>query len=162
MTKENKIAIVPGSFDPITCGHVALIKEALARYKKVYVAVMINPDKEYWFTLAQREQIARAALDGIAGIEVISSEGMLWELALTLGAEAIVKGYRNETDLAYEKKMAAFNTAHNPSAPTILIPSSNELAHISSTAVRERLRAGESLEGYLPPKAIQAIQAILS
>lgn len=162
MKPESTIAIVPGSFDPITLGHIELVRMARARYDKVYVAVMINATKQYCFTLEQRTQIAQAALQDIDGVEVISSEGMLWQLAAELGACAIVKGYRNETDLAYEQKMAGFNTAHNPTSPTVLLPSPVELIHISSTAVRERIYNGEALEDYLPTAAIAVIRDILS
>ena len=102
--KNTTIAIVPGSFDPITYGHLDLVERAAKQFDKVYVAVMINREKHYMFTLNQRQKIAEEAVRGIENVEVISSEGMLWKLAKDLGACAIVKGYRNEVDLAYEKK----------------------------------------------------------
>lgn len=160
--QKKALAIVPGSFDPITYGHIALAKEALRRYERVVVAVMINSAKQYLFTMEERVAIAKAALSDYPCIEVISSDGMLWKLAEDLGADGIVKGYRNEQDLAYEQEMAAFNLAHNPNAPTDLLPSPTELATISSTVVRERMQNGESLEGYLPEAAIAVIQKIKS
>ena len=104
---KQRIAVVPGSFDPITNGHIDVIRRATELYDKVFVAVMINDQKNYRFTLEEREAIARAALEGLERVEVISSRGWLWELAKNLGACAIVKGYRNETDLDYEQKMAS-------------------------------------------------------
>ena len=92
---SERIAIVPGSFDPITNGHLDIIKKAAALYDKVYVAVMINDKKTYMFTLEERRMIAESATAEIGGVEVISSSGWLWELAKDLGACAIVKGYRN-------------------------------------------------------------------
>ena len=162
--KENKkgIAIVPGSFDPITYGHIALVKAALQSYEKVYLAVMINPAKEDLFTMEQRVAIAKAALADFRGVEVISSEGMLWKLAEELGASGIVKGYRNERDLTYEQKMAEFNLSHNPNAPTELIPSPKEWEAVSSTVVRKRIQNGLSLTDYLPDEAIAVIEAIIS
>ena len=94
---------------------------------------------------------AEAALAELDRVTVISSEGMLWQLAEELHATGIVKGYRNERDLAYEQEMAAFNLAHNPNAPTELLPAPAELSDISSTIVREKLYRGESIEAYLPP-----------
>lgn len=158
---KEKIAIVPGSFDPITNGHLGIIKEAAARYGKVYVAVMINDKKQYTFTLEERTAIAIAAVGEIERVEVISSSGWLWELARDLGASAIVKGYRNEVDLAYERKMAEFNEAHYPKAKTVLIKAPEELKTLSSTLVREKIAAGESLEGYLPESAIKKIKEIM-
>ena len=104
-----RIAIVPGSFDPITYGHVDVIRRASELYDEVVVAVMINHAKAYLFTMEQRERLARIATASMERVRVLSSDGMLWKLAKDLGACAIVKGYRNEVDLAYEKKMAEFN-----------------------------------------------------
>lgn len=157
---KEKIAIVPGSFDPITNGHLEIIKKAAALYDKVYVAVMINDKKQYMFSLKDREGIAVSALKNIDGVEVISSSGWLWQLAKELNACAIVKGYRNEADLAYEKEMAVFNEAHCPEAKTVLIKSEREFDSISSTIVRERILMGENLEGYLPDSAIEKIKEI--
>lgn len=159
---EKRIAVIPGSFDPITNGHVAIVKRALEEYDQIYLAVMINSAKQYLFTLEQRTAIAIAALGQYDRVEVISSEGMLWELARDLGACAIVKGYRNQTDYEYEMKMAEFNTAHNPNAPTVLYRSEESLADVSSTLVRERLRAGLPLDQYLPQKTIPLIETFLA
>ena len=156
------IAIVPGSFDPITYGHIELVKQALQKYDRVYLAVMINSKKEYLFTLEERTAIAQAALADLERVTVISSEGMLWQLAEELHATGIVKGYRNERDLAYEQEMAAFNLAHNPHAPTELLPAPAALSELSSTVVRERIHRGFSLAGYLPPNAEALIGKIIS
>lgn len=160
--KKERIAIVPGSFDPITIGHIDLVRRAAEQYDLVYLAVMINRDKEYTFTLEERRRLAEVALRDIADVKVISSDGMLWELARDLGACAIVKGYRNEIDLAYEKKMAEYNRAHNPDAQTILLKSDERLVSVSSTAVREKLNQRESLTEYLPNSVIEEIDVIFS
>ncbi|MBO5415388.1 MAG: pantetheine-phosphate adenylyltransferase [Clostridia bacterium] len=159
--KIKGIAIVPGSFDPITNGHIDIVRRAVQRYDKVYLAVMINSEKKYMFTLEQRRRIAEAAVADIEGVEVISSEGYLWKLARTLGACAIVKGVRNEVDREYELKMAEYNSAHNPEAQTVLLETAPELAHISSTLVRERLARGEDILGLLPEGAAREIEKII-
>ena len=158
---NKKIAIVPGSFDPITLGHIDIVKRAAKDYDEVILAIMINPQKKYMFTMQQRERIARAALADIPNVKVITSEGMLWRLAMELNACAIVKGYRNEKDLAYENDMAKFNFEHNPNAKTILLKSSDEFEDISSTRVREKILNGESLNALLPKKAIDEINKII-
>ena len=157
---KQRIAVVPGSFDPITNGHIDVIRRATELYDKVFVAVMINDQKNYRFTLEEREAIARAALEGLERVEVLSSRGWLWELAKELGACAIVKGYRNETDLEYEQKMAEFNKAHNPDAETVLLKASDGLETLSSTVVRERMLNDEQIDGLLPEKAIELIKKI--
>ncbi len=159
--KKQGIAIVPGSFDPITNGHIDILRRAAQMYEKVYLAVMINSEKKYRFTLEQRRRIALAAAADIEGVEVISSDGYLWKLAEEIGACAIVKGVRNETDREYELKMAEYNAERNPRAQTVLLETSPELAHISSTLVRERLECGGDISELLPKGAISEIERIL-
>lgn len=162
MREKKKIAVVPGSFDPITNGHLSVIKKAADDYDTVFVAVMINSEKRYMFDLEQRKNIAKAALEGIDNVEVISSDGWLWELAKSLEACAIVKGYRNDIDLEYERKMAIFNEEKYPQAKTVLIKSEDNLSDLSSTVVRDKILSGASLEGLVPTKAICEIQRIRS
>ncbi|MBE6667004.1 MAG: pantetheine-phosphate adenylyltransferase [Ruminococcaceae bacterium] len=157
---EKKIAIVPGSFDPITYGHIDIAKRAAQCYDKVYFAVMINREKKYLFSIEERVEIAKAALSEFENIEVISSEGMLWELAQKLSANAIVKGYRNNIDLEYENKMAKYNKEHYPNAETVLLKADEKLSYISSTVVREYLSQGKDLSGYLPEAAISVINKL--
>jgi pantetheine-phosphate adenylyltransferase len=159
MTKQ-KIAVVPGSFDPITNGHIDIIRRASELYDKVFVAVMINDQKTYSFTLEEREAIAKVALEDMDSVEVISSRGWLWELARDLGACAIVKGYRNDTDLEYEQKMAEFNKEHNPNAETVLLKANEELETLSSTVVREKMLNDEKIDGLVPQKAIELIKKL--
>lgn len=162
--KKEGIAVVPGSFDPITNGHIDIIKKAAKLYEKVYVAVMINSQKKYMFSLEQRKTIAERAMEEIAldNVTVISSSGWLWELAKELGACAIVKGYRNDKDLAYEREMAEFNEKHNPDAKTVLIKADEKMTELSSTVIRQKIIDGESLEEFLPTKAIEEIKRILT
>ena len=158
----HRIAIVPGSFDPITIGHLNIVERAAKEYDLVYVAVMINDQKNYMFSLEQRKRIAKACVGAWENVRVISSEGMLWELAKNLGACAIVKGIRNESDLAYENRMAEFNASQYPAAQTVLLPAMEKHLHISSTLVREKILARENLSGLLPKEAIDEIQKIHS
>ncbi len=158
---KESIALIPGSFDPITFGHIDIVKRAISDYDTVILAIMINPKKKYMFTMQQREQIAKAALSDFPNVKVITSEGMLWKLAFDLNACAIVKGYRNERDLEYEKEMARFNTEHNPNAQTVLLKASDELEFVSSTRVREKILNGESLTKLLPQAAIDEINKII-
>lgn len=160
--KKMRIAIVPGSFDPITNGHIDILQRAAADYDKVYLAVMINDAKCYMFTLSEREEIAKSAVNGIENVEVISSEGYLWKLAKALGAVAIVKGVRNPIDEEYELNMAKYNAEHYPEAETVLLQTREDLKHISSTLVRERISNNESLESLLPPATIDKIKEIIS
>ena len=159
--KAKTTAIVPGSFDPITYGHLDIVRRASEMYDKVYVAVMINREKSYMFNIEQRLSIARAAVGDDINIEVISSEGMLWELARDLSADAIVKGYRNEKDLEYERVMAKFNEEHYPAAKTVLLKADESLTELSSTVVRGELTAGRDISRFLPAAAEKEINNII-
>ena len=158
--KKYKTGIVPGSFDPITKGHLDIIERAAKLCDKVFVAVMINDQKEYMFTLSEREEIARAACAGLKNVSVISSSGMLYELCRTLGVKVIIKGVRNEIDREYELKMAEYNAAHNPDATTLLLDANEELTNVSSTAVREMIKENGELGRYLPDGVILKIKEI--
>ena len=154
-----KTAICPGSFDPITNGHVDIVKRAAEEYETVYLAVMINESKKYLFDIEQRTEIAKSAVCDIPNVRVISSEGMLWKLAQDLDADAIVKGYRDQRDFDYEIEMAKFNEAHCPKAKTVLLKADPELITLSSTAVREMLQKGESIESFMPKSAAELVRS---
>ena len=107
------LALIPGSFDPMTVGHLDIVKRALALYDEVVVAVLVNEQKHYDHTLQQRAEMARMTVEGLDRVRVVSSEGLLIDLFDRLGADVIIKGIRNEKDRAYEEKMAAWNLEHN-------------------------------------------------
>ena len=161
MIDKKTVAIVPGSFDPITYGHVDIVKRAAERYDIVYLAVMINPQKQYMFTLEQRRIIAEKAVSEIKNVSVIVSEGMLWKLAQDLHADAIVKGYRNDIDYEYEMNMAKFNREHYPLAETVLLKANDKLMQMSSTLLREKINNNESFEDCLPSNAADEVKRIL-
>lgn len=159
---KKNIALIPGSFDPITNGHVFVIKKALEEYETVYVAVMINSEKKYMFTLEEREKIAKAALKDFNNVKVITSEGWLWELATSLEVDKIVKGYRDDKDFEYERVMAKFNEEHTNGIKTQLIKAEESIKNLSSTLIREKIIKRESLIDFLPEAAITEIQKILN
>ena len=151
------LAIVPGSFDPMTLGHLDLIREAASRYDEVVVAVMINDQKHYLFDMETRVEIARRTVGDISNVRVISDSGMLIDLFDRLSADAVCKGVRNEADYAYEMKMAEWNHAHNPRFRTELIESSGVHATLSSTEVRGMLDRGERPDGVIHPDALALV-----
>ena len=158
--KKYRTGIVPGSFDPITRGHLDIIKRASQLCDKVYVAVMINDAKKYMFSIEERTRIVAAACKGIENAEVISSTGMLYELADRLSANAIIKGVRNEIDRAYELEMAKFNEEHCPAAKTVLLDADKTLDTISSTLVREKILSGDDIFDIVPDEACEEIKNI--
>lgn len=157
-----RIAIVPGSFDPMTLGHLDIIRRAARLFDLVVVAIMINPDKadKAMFSFEEKKKIAELTCLGIENVTIITSDGMLWELAQSLGACAIVKGIRNEADLVYEQEMAVYNHEHYPLAETLYLQSYGEMSHISSSLVRKKILNGELPLDMLAPKAMEYIMPI--
>ena len=153
-----KLAIVPGSFDPMTLGHLDLIRIAAQKYDRVVVAVMRNAEKQYLFDSSERLEIAKRTVSGLPNVEVIWDEGMLIDLYDRLGASAVCKGWRNESDLAYERQMAEWNRSHNPRFHTELIRADAERENVSSTEVRARLERGEDVSSLIHPNAALLIK----
>lgn len=164
-----RIALIPGSFDPITLGHVNIIERAAKMFDKVYVAVMINDSakydstlssKQYMFTMEERLEIARLSVSHIENVEVIARTGMLIDLVDEIGATAIVKGIRNSADLEYEMIHAKWNKAHNDRAETLFLPADESLTAVSSTEVRRIIESGklEELGGIIASPALEYIK----
>ena len=147
------IAIIPGSFDPMTLGHVDVVERAAKMFDEVVVAVMINPNKQYRFSVEQKTELAVLSCANIPNVRVIADGGMLIDLVDKLGACAIVKGIRTLKDFRYEQEMAYWNRAHNPRAETLYLPCGADFSRISSTLVRRRLDEGRPLEGLVSPAA---------
>ena len=164
-----RIALVPGSFDPLTLGHVNIIERAAKMFDKVVVAVMINDSakydktlssKQYMFTMEDRLEIARLSVSHIENVEVIARTGMLIDLFDELSATAIVKGIRNSADLEYEMIHAKWNKAHNDRAETLFLPADESLTSVSSTEVRRIIEEGDhsALRGIVADGAIDYIK----
>ena len=164
-----RIALIPGSFDPITLGHVNIIERAAKMFDKVVVAVMINDSakyheglssKQYMFTMEERLEIARLSVSHIENAQVIARTGLLIDLFDELSATAIVKGVRNSADLEYEMIHAKWNKAHNDRAETLFLPADESLTAVSSTDVRRIIETGkfENLSGILSENALEYIK----
>lgn len=152
-------ALLPGSYDPITVGHMDVIRRTAALFDRVTVAVMTNDMrayvadakvKEYMFSMEERTEMARLACQEFANVQVISSTARLIDLVDELGADVIIKGVRNEADYAYEQQHALYNRAHNPKAETLYLPADPSFDHISSTLARERIAAGQGIDDLVP------------
>ncbi len=152
-----RACIIPGSFDPFTIGHLDIVARASKLFDKVYVAIMVNPEKQGTFDFRQRKLIAEATCTGISNVSVITADGLLADLCVALGACAIVKGIRNSTDLDYETSMAEANHFLAPAVETVFIPASAECSFISSTLVRELIKYERPLGGVMHPDAIKLI-----
>ena len=166
-----RIALIPGSFDPLTIGHVNIIERAAKMFDKVVVAVMINDSakydsslssKKYMFSMDDRLEIARLSVSHIENAEVIARSGMLIDLVDEISATAIVKGIRNAADLEYEMIHARWNKEHNERAETLFLPADVSLTAVSSTEVRRIIESGEldRLDGIISKSASEYIKKV--
>ena len=155
-----RIAVCPGSFDPITVGHLDLAERAAAIFDRVILCVMVNGEKKHMFTLDERLELARAAAAHLPNVEAAACGGLLADFAREQGACALVKGVRGGTDLDWEMQLAQIKRDLFPRLDTVLLPAQPEHMHISSTMVREMLRYQQRLEPYIPSGAMRALLRI--
>lgn len=134
------VALFPGSFDPFTAGHLNILKRALTMFDRVVVAVGVNQDKRGFFDMDQRMDIIRQTVAGIEGVDVVKYDGLTVDICRELGIHHIVRGVRNMIDFENERAIADANRRLAPEVETIIIPTAQEFAHISSSAVRDILR----------------------
>ena len=149
-------ALLPGSYDPVTNGHLEIIKKASNEYDEVYVVIFVNPEKQYTFSLDDRLSMLMVATDELPNVLVSYSPGMVIDYMREHSIDMIVKGYRNEADLEYERKQAEFNLKMG-GFKTRLIKCEKDFEGISSTEARKRILEGSSLEGLLPDGVIKYI-----
>ena len=152
-----KTALVPGSFDPITLGHVSIIERASLLFDRVIVCVMVNFGKQYMFSADERRQMVEDSVSHLANVTVDSWDGMLWEYARDHSIDAIVKGVRNGTDTDYELPQAYFNSEKYPQALTVFLPTEENKAQISSTLVRNSAQNSEDYRGLVPQKVYETM-----
>ena len=158
------LALIPGSFDPLTLGHVDLVERIARLFDRVVVAIMVNGAKHEsgggTFTFAQREAIAAASLAHLDNVEVITDSGLLVELAQRIGATCLVKGVRGAGDFDYEYTLAQINRRLPPTVETLFLPADSAYDHISATLAREMLRYGRPLDGVLHPAGIKVVEGL--
>lgn len=146
----SNIALFPGSFDPFTAGHLNILKRALTMFDGVVVAVGINQDKSGFFDNAARIDIINQTIAGLENVEVIEYDGLTVDICRHLGIHHIVRGVRNMLDFENERAIADANRRLAPEIETIIIPTAQEFAHISSSAVRDILRHHGDTSLFIP------------
>lgn len=151
--------ILPGSYDPVTRGHLEIIARAAKTYDEVYVVAFVNPNKTYTFSVEERVKMLILATDEFDNVLVSYSDGFVIDYMREHGIEKIVKGYRNEKDLAWEREQAEYNLK-NGGFETELWLCRDEMKDVSSTAVRELLASGESADDLLPISVAKYIESL--
>ncbi len=144
-----KKAIFPGSFDPITIGHIEIVEKSLMIFDEIIIAIGTNPEKKYMFTESQRLNFIIKYFKNKKNVKVVAYDGLTFELCKKLDVKFIVRGVRNILDFEYEKNMAEFNR-NLGQIDTIIITSSNKNSHISSSFVKELIKNNSDFEHLVP------------
>lgn len=144
-----KKAIFPGSFDPITVGHIEIIEKSLKIFEEIIIAIGTNPEKKYMFTENKRLNFIIKYFKNKKNVKVVAYDGLTFELCKKLDVKFIVRGVRNILDFEYEKNMAEFNR-NLGQIETIIITSSNKNSHISSSFVKELIKNNSDFEDLVP------------
>ena len=160
MAKERKIAIYPGSFDPITNGHIDIIKRASDLFDELIVAISNDSSKETLFTIKEREQMMSESLSGIKNIKIVSFEGLLVDFALNRNVKIIVRGLRALSDFEYEFRMAIMNRNLNNDIETTFLMTHEKYAHISSSSIKEIHFLGGCVNKFVPKPVLLALNKI--
>ncbi len=144
-------AVYPGSFDPVTNGHLDLIRRATGIFDRLVVAVLRNVEKQSLFTLEERLELLRESVADLKGVEVDSFDGLLVDFVHRRGASHILRGVRALSDFEYEFQMALMNQRLAPDIETVFLMPREEFTFLSSRLVREVARLGGPVEGLVPP-----------
>ena len=152
------IAVYPGSFDPITNGHLDIITRGSKIYDKLIVAVLINLDKKSLFSIEERVNLIKKVTKDLKNVEVLSFEGLLVDFAKMNNSKVILKGLRTVADFEYEFQMALMNSKLASDIETVFMMTSSAYSYVSSSSVKQVAKFGGSIEGLVPKELIKEIK----
>jgi pantetheine-phosphate adenylyltransferase len=158
-TKGPLVAVYPGSFDPVTNGHLDLIRRSVKLVDRLIVAVLNNTSKQPLFSLEERKLMLREATAGLADVEVDSFDGLLVDYAEKHGAQAIVRGIRAISDYESEMQMSLLNRHLRPGTETIFLMAAEEYSFISSRMIKEVIKLGGDVSQFVPPSVFVRLSA---
>lgn len=156
--REVKIAVYPGSFDPVTCGHIDIIKRSCKLFDKVIVAVLNNSSKSPLFSVDERVELINKCISDIPNCEVQSFGGLLVDFVKESGAQTVIRGLRAISDFEYEFQMALLNKKLSPEVETVFMVTNLNCLYISSSVVKEICRFGGNADGLIPDEIIMDIK----
>ena len=154
-----RIALYPGTFDPVTLGHLDIIKRASGVSDKLVIGVLPNSAKRPWFTVEERMELIRKVTKGLDNVEVASFDGLTVDFGKKIGANVIVRGLRAITDFEYELQIAQINHKLNPDIDTIFFTTSVEYSYVSSSIAKEVASYGGDVTGFVPAAIIDDLYA---
>ncbi len=146
-----KIAIYPGSFDPVTNGHLDIIERGLKLFDKIIIAILINPGKQFLFTLEERMQMLEVCLKKFPNVEIDTFNGLTVDYAAQCNAQGILRGLRALSDFEYEFQMALMNRRLNREIQTVFLMTGMRWIYTSSSIIKEAAQFGGNIKGMVPP-----------
>jgi pantetheine-phosphate adenylyltransferase len=149
--RKGSLAVFPGSFDPMTNGHLDIVDRGLAVFDRVRMAILLNPEKQPLFSVEERLAIIRAAYRGNRRVEVDTFSGLLVDYAQHVGASVIIRGIRAISDFEYEFQMALMNRRLNPRIETVFMMPAESYSYVSSRLVKEVFQLGGRVSDLVPP-----------
>jgi len=152
-----RTAVYPGTFDPVTHGHLDILHRAVALFDRVIIAVASNNNKETLFTLAERQELLRNEMKAIENVEVSSFNGLTVDFARQCGAVALIRGLRAMTDFEYEFQLALMNKKLAPDIETVFLMTKSEYSFISSSAIKWAASLKGSVTEFVPPHVEKAL-----
>ncbi|ACM60327.1 phosphopantetheine adenylyltransferase [Caldicellulosiruptor bescii] len=157
-----KIGVYPGSFDPVTNGHLDIIERASKIFDKLIVAVLVNPNKTPVFDIEERVELLKETTEHLPNVEVKAFKGLLIDFMKQENAKVIVKGLRAVSDFEYEFQMALLNKKLEPSIETIFMMTNSKYSYLSSSMVKEVARFGGCIEDLVPEKIAKKVMKKLN
>lgn len=154
-------ALYPGSFDPITFGHLDVVERAAKLFDKLIIAVARNDEKQPLFTAKQRMKLIAESIGARKNVEIVSFDGLLVDFAKKCGAAAVVRGLRAVTDFEYEFQMALMNKTLSPDLETVFLTAREAFTYLSSRVIKEVARLGGDISKFVPPPVAAALRKAL-
>lgn len=155
--RDMNIAVYPGSFDPITNGHLDIITRGAKIYDKLIVAVLVNMDKKCLFNIEERVELIRKVTKDLKNVEVLSFDGLLVDFAKMHNSKVILKGLRTVADFEYEFQMALMNSKLDPDIETVFMMTSSAYSYVSSSSVKQVAKFGGNIKGLVPEELISEV-----
>ena len=155
---REKIGIYPGSFDPVTLGHLDIIERSSRMFDRLIVGVLYNKSKKALFSAEERVKMIRSVTGHLCNVEVVAFEGLSVDFARSVGARVLVRGLRAVTDFEYELQMAQTNRVLAPDIDTVFLTTSLEYAYLSSTIMKEVAGYDGDLSKFAPPEITEAVK----
>ena len=156
-----RVAVYPGSFDPVTYGHLDIIERGAKIFDKVVIAILENPNKNPLFTIEQRKEFLLSAIAELPNVEIDSFQGLLADYMISTKANVIIKGLRAVSDFEYELQMASINKKLAPNVETLFMMTNNKYSFLSSSVVKEVAKYGGDVSDLVPPAVLRAFNVIV-